>query len=108
MKFRDLAIGQKFHCRDGIFTKTGPIQATAAGSSSPRVIQRSAVVSPVDQSTGSVSQGRRGNLTDIRSTFDLYHETCMRLLASSTPRHANDDELRELEELRLKLLHLLE
>lgn len=49
MKFAQLALGQRFVCKDKEYIKTAPLQAKPAGGGADQMISRSAAVTPLGE-----------------------------------------------------------
>lgn len=103
MKFSQLKIGDRFHYRDTLYTKTGPLQATADGSSNAQLIMRSANVQLFDDRP-EMSPAADSATQRLRQAIDDYHAECKALLAATT---TDSDALGRLEQLHADLLLVL-
>ncbi|MCB1759120.1 MAG: hypothetical protein KDI68_04965 [Gammaproteobacteria bacterium] len=71
MKFSQLQIGQRFRYRDRTYTKSGPLQAIAAGSSSAEMIMRAAMIEVVEGDD--TSEKVASSLQPLRDALGDYH-----------------------------------
>mgnify|MGYP006915288051 CR=1 FL=1 len=81
MKLNHLPIGARFEYEGQIYTKTGPITA-AAEKGGQRMIPRYAVLRPVDGSAPVEAPplpARQLDEATVRSAFDDFHATCLRI-----------------------------
>jgi len=103
MKFSQLKIGDRFHYRDTLYTKSGPLQATADGSSSPQLIMRSANVQLFDGKSESPPAPNSATQR-LRQAIDNYHAECKALLEAAA---ADSEAVGRLEQLHGRLLQML-
>ncbi len=85
MKFTQLVIGARFRYQGEVYSKCGPLAASAAGGAQ-RMIPRSAVVEPLTED-GQTPQRR----SPQRQALDAYHAEAERLLAAAVA--AGPDQL---------------
>ena len=102
MKFNQLKIGQRFHYRNADYTKTGPLQAVADGSSNSQLIIRAASVQPLNEEKGA-DPSRNENTNQLRQAIDKYHSECKAILRTTT---ADADLINRLEMRYQELVRL--
>ena len=106
MKFSQLKIGDRFRYRDTGYTKTGPLQAIADGTSSAQLIMRSAIVQTAAEQKSSPPP-RSSDSDQLRQAIDAYHSECKTIL-QATLTDPNSDALGKLEMQYRELLKILE
>ncbi len=84
MKLQQLPIGARFEYEGQVFTKTGPMTASAE-KGGQRIIPRYATLTPLD---GAPSEGDRSkvgqvDLLKVQAAFSSFHETCRELVDES-------------------------
>ncbi|MBS0347996.1 MAG: hypothetical protein JSR69_16210 [Proteobacteria bacterium] len=101
MKLSNLPIGARFEFEGKIYTKTGPMTASAE-SGGQRMIPRYAVLKPVDGVPPPTAPAisRSVDADTVRSAFDAFYGTCLRL--------TDDFGRAELEAARQRFLESLE
>ncbi|WP_374500120.1 hypothetical protein [Zoogloea sp.] len=101
MKLNHLPIGARFEYEGQIYTKTGPITATAE-KGGQRMIPRHAVLRPVDGHTPPPAPAATRQLNEARvlAAFEAYHATALRLTEGLGKA--------ELEQARMRFLATLE
>ncbi|WP_079437121.1 hypothetical protein [Zoogloea sp. LCSB751] len=101
MKLSQLALGTRFAFEGKIYTKTGPMTASAE-SGGQRMIPRYAVLQPLDGVPPPVAPAasRTVDADTVRSAFDAFYGTCLRL--------TDDFGRAELETARQRFLESLE
>jgi hypothetical protein len=98
MKFHQLPIGSRFRYQERDYCKTSPLAATDS-TGGQRMIPRSAVVAPVDDS--SASGGDQATTSSpLRASLQQHHERCRTLVEQAC------GQLPEIH--RLELLKALE
>ncbi|MCB1872526.1 MAG: hypothetical protein KDI49_11085 [Gammaproteobacteria bacterium] len=105
MKFSQLKIGDRFHYRNADFTKTGPLQAVADGSSSAQLIMRSAEVRTLDEQAEPNSTGLSVR-EQLHQAIDGYHRACQALVLETPADTA--EALARLEVHYRELLQTME
>ncbi|MCB1868035.1 MAG: hypothetical protein KDI43_05735 [Gammaproteobacteria bacterium] len=103
MKFTQLQIGERFHYKNALYTKTGPLQAVEDGSSNPQLIMRSAVVQAASEQKS--AQPPEQHVKDrLREVVDSYHNECRSILqaADINPDSILFDHLEKQYQLLLK------
>ncbi len=96
MKFPQLPLGQRFRWRQRTYRKTGPMVAHAEDGGQPRMIPRSAVVEPLDNSVPEPTKTAAPSLSAV-AVNDALVELC-RLIEGAA------DELGEPQAKRLRAL----
>jgi hypothetical protein len=97
MKLQHLPIGARFEYEGVVFAKTGPLTASSE-TGGQRIIPRHAVLRPLDQPSAE-SKGRL-EAPVVRKAFNVFFETCSRLLG--------DDGRAELEQARQRFLKAID
>lgn len=82
MKFTQIPLGARFEFEGKVFSKTGPMTATAEDGSGQRLIPRYAVLKPVDGWTPPVETAPARQLDEARiiAAFDKFYSQCLRLV----------------------------
>lgn len=81
MKLQHLAIGARFEYEGLVYVKTGPLTASSE-SGGARIIPRYATLKPVEAPLHQEKQldlARRDSRA-VRAAFDVFYETCNRLV----------------------------
>ena len=102
MKFTQIPLGTRFEFEGKIFSKTGPMTASAEDGSGQRLIPRYAVLKPVDGAAPVVDAppARQVDEACVIAAFDSFYATCLRLV--------DDFSKLELEAARRKFLAALQ
>ena len=102
MKFTQIPLGTRFEFEGKIFSKTGPMTASAEDGSGQRLIPRYAVLKPVDGAAPVVDAAPARQVDEARviAAFDGFYGTCLRLV--------DDFSKAELEAARRKFLAALQ
>ena len=81
MKLQHLAVGARFEYEGVVYVKTGPLTASSEQGGA-RIIPRSATLKPVDLPLADGKrEGSEGiDLRTVRTAFDIFFETCNRLV----------------------------
>lgn len=98
MKLHQLAIGARFEYQGKVFTKTGPITATAEPGGQ-QMIPRYADLRPLDQAESEMAPGMAVRKLDplrVRKAFDAFYEI--------SRQQATPSGLAALEAARLEFL----
>lgn len=84
MKLQHLPIGARFEYEGQIFTKTGPLTASAERGGQ-RIIPRYAVLRPLDAAPAEGARGKPGqvDMLKVQTAFSTFHETCRELVDES-------------------------
>ena len=102
MKFTQIPLGTRFEFEGKIFSKTGPMTASADDGSGQRLIPRYAVLKPVDGAAPVVDAppARQVDEACVIAAFDSFYATCLRLV--------DDFSKLELEAAKRKFLAALQ
>ena len=107
MKFSQIEIGASFYYRGLHYTKTGPLQATIAGTTNPQLIMRSAVVQSVDEVENAPAPASPSPHERLRRAIELYHNEC-KAVVMAVAADADSLALEQLEQNYRALLDTLE
>ena len=82
MKFTQIPLGTRFEFEGKLFSKTGPMTATAEDGSGQRLIPRYAVLKPADGCTPAAEKAPVKQLDEalVIAAFDSFHGSCLRLV----------------------------
>ena len=82
MKFTQIPLGTRFEFEGKVFSKTGPMTATAEDGSGQRLIPRYAVLKPVEGWTPPVETATAKQLDEARvvAAFDAFYGNCLHLV----------------------------
>ena len=82
MKFTQIPLGTRFEFEGKVFSKTGPMTATAEDGSGQRLIPRYALLKPVDGAAPVVDTAPARQVDEARviAAFDGFYGTCLRLV----------------------------
>ena len=102
MKFTQIPLCTRFEFEGKIFSKTGPMTASAEDGSGQRLIPRYAVLKPVDGAAPVVDAppARQVDEACVIAAFDSFYATCLRLV--------DDFSKLELEAAKRKFLAALQ
>ncbi len=98
MKFTQIPLGTRFEFEGKIFSKTGPMTASAEDGSGQRLIPRYAVLKPADgvMPAVEVAPARHVDEARVLAAFDSFYGRCLRLV--------DDFSKAELEAARQRFL----
>ena len=82
MKFTQIPLGTRFEFEGKIFSKTGPMTASAEDGSGQRLIPRYAVLKPADGVMPAAEAAPVRQLDEARvvAAFDSFYGSCLRLV----------------------------
>ncbi|MCP3867274.1 MAG: hypothetical protein GY703_04090 [Gammaproteobacteria bacterium] len=107
MKFNQLSIGDRFIYNDLAFTKSGPLQAVAEGSSNPRLIPRSALVRPLDLEKPGERDFGTLDIRTLQAELEHYHQQCLAILTLPDGGSPSSGAREQLEKLHARMQQLL-
>lgn len=84
MKLQHLPMGARFEYEGQIFTKTGPMTASAE-QGGQRIIPRYATLRPLDAAPAESARGKSGqvDMLKVQAAFSSFHDTCCELVDES-------------------------